>query len=627
MVSNLIRMNLAMQRKPWSGARIFWLSVGLLLAAGTIALGVTNADNPPLAVDLLASACAAWTLGMALAPVFSGGGGIRAEHFALLPIPPRKLAAGLLGAALVGVLPAVALIAFAALAIFGFMHGIGPGLIGVAVTLLQLIVAVLLARVVHGVMGQAMQTQIGMELVAFYIALLVAMVSVGWFAIEPLTGQTAEVLTEGWPPALSTAFRVLPSGWGIVAVDAAFKGEWGLVIGALLAFGGLIGGLLLAWAALLARSLTLKPASRSVRGSAGPVGPALDRWLPQNRLGAVVARELRAWVRDPWRALELRIALWSGLLMGAIPLAAGFTEVLPFAGITIVIMGSVVSGNLLGLDGSALWQTILTPGAERIDIRGRQWAWLLIFGPVSLAVTIVFTLVTGHHWAWPLVLALEAALLGGAVGLMVVFSVFFPSPGIDPRMRKNPMDSSGEMVTGAIVMPWLAGLTALPAAAVSIMGLVDDNLLLQWLGVPVGMLTGIGLAWGLGYLAYRRLEARGPELLNLMLKGATPQAKKDAKPSPADAAWKTLPLGKKIVVYVCGYLFWLPLLPQGLVPLVFKLFGIDEVKSWFLALYLPDVWQWPAILLMIAIGVGMLVLMIQIPRQHQQQRAAQLREQ
>ena len=189
MVSNLIRMNLAMQRKPWSGARIFWLSVGLLLAAGTIALGVTNADNPPLAVDLLASACAAWTLGMALAPVFSGGGGIRAEHFALLPIPPRKLAAGLLGAALVGVLPAVALIAFAALAIFGFMHGIGPGLIGVAVTLLQLIVAVLLARVVHGVMGQAMQTQIGMELVAFYIALLVAMVSVGWFAIEPLTGK------------------------------------------------------------------------------------------------------------------------------------------------------------------------------------------------------------------------------------------------------------------------------------------------------------------------------------------------------------------------------------------------------------------------------------------------------
>jgi ABC-2 type transport system permease protein len=90
----------------------------------------------------------------------------------------------------------------------------------------------------------------------------------------------------------------------------------------------------------------------------------------------------------------------------------------------------------------------------------------------------------------------------------------------------------------------------------------------------------------LGYIAYQRLEARGPELLNLLLRGSTPQAKAAIKTSPSDEAWNVLPLKKKLVVWVCASLFWLPLFPQGIVPLVFKLAGIDA-RSWFLALYLP----------------------------------------
>jgi ABC-2 type transport system permease protein len=318
-------------------------------------------------------------------------------------------------------------------------------------------------------MGQAMQTRNGMEFVALYFALFIALMSVGWFVIQPVAGRTDQILTEGWPSLLSTAFRALPSGWGIVAVDAAHRAEWGLVVGVFLAFVVLIGGLLLVWAALLARSLSSKPASHSVRSSATSTHAAPYRWLPLTQVGAVIARELHTWERDPWRALELRIALWTGLLIGAIPLLIGVTDGLPFVGIVIAIMGGVVSGNLPGLDGSALWQKLLTPGAERIDVRGRQWAWLLIFAPVSFAATIVFTALSGRAWAWPLVLSLLLAGLGGTVGLVALFSVFFPSPGIDPRMRKNPMDSSGEMLTEIFFMPWRfvglgIGIHRLPAA-------------------------------------------------------------------------------------------------------------------------------------------------------------------
>src|SRR5512134_3775119 len=99
MVGIMIRMNLAAQRNSFGSGRIFWALVGLLLAIGTLALSLVDVDDPDIVIDLLTPAFAAWTLLLALAPVFGGsGGGIRPEHFALLPIPPRRLAVGLLGA-------------------------------------------------------------------------------------------------------------------------------------------------------------------------------------------------------------------------------------------------------------------------------------------------------------------------------------------------------------------------------------------------------------------------------------------------------------------------------------------------------------------------------------------------
>ncbi len=616
MVGVLIRMNLAMQRHTWSGTRLFWAGLGLLAALGTVAVSVWKADSPKVAVDLIASAAAGWTLLLALAPVFSSSSGLRPEHLALLPIPPRRLAVGLLGAAVVSTGPAIALIAFAALGFYGFQLGVGPGTVGALAGVLQLVVAILLARVVYSLMGAAMQTRLGMELVALQFGLFIALMSVGWFVIQPVAGQTDRVLDEGWPSPLSEILRMLPSGWGIVAVDAAGRAAWGLVALVFLAFVALIAGLLLAWSALLARSVAARsvsrpPRRRVSRDVARPWG------LPATQTGAVVVRELRTWTRDPWRALELRIALWTGLFMGAIPLLIGFAGALPFVGILIALMGGVVSGNLLGLDGSALWQTLLTPGAARIDVRGRQWAWLLIFGPVSLAATVILAALSGEAWAWPLVLSLLLAVLGGAAGLAPFFSVFFPSPGIDPRLRKNPMDSSGEMMNEVFFMPWLVMLAAAPTAAVVVQGLTRENLTLQWAGVPVGLVTGALFAWGLGAIAAWRLEARGPELLNLLLRGSTPKAK-TSEPSLDDEARQQMPLGKKVIVWICVSLCWLPLFPQGLVPLAFKLFGVD-VRSWFLALYLPSVYQWPVIFAMIVVGAAMLTLGIWIPRQHVQQ--------
>lgn len=48
----------------------------------------------------------------------------------------------------------------------------------------------------------------------------------------------------------------------------------------------------------------------------------------------------------------------------------------------------------------------------------------------------------------------------------------------------------------------------------------------------------------------------------------------------------------------------IPLIPQGVVPAIFKLNGVDA-KSWFLALYVAPGLQWLVIAGMAALGLGM----------------------
>ncbi|MFC4588068.1 sensor histidine kinase [Sphaerisporangium corydalis] len=67
-----------------------------------------------------------------------------------------------------------------------------------------------------------------------------------------------------------------------------------------------------------------------------------------------------------------------------------------------------------------------------------------------------------------------------------------------------------------------------------------------------------------------------------------------------------LPTWRLRLMGVCWGLFWLPLFPQGLVAMFFKIFNSPE-RSWFLALYLPPILQWPTIIGMIALGVVMVV--------------------
>jgi ABC-2 type transport system permease protein len=121
-----MRRSLVRNSPDGSGTALTLRVVGLL-AVGTLLLGLVRFDDPDRSVDLLAAVFLGWLLGWGLGPIAARGAGqgLRPEWFALLPISPRRLAAGLLGASFVGFAPAVTLVAFAALPVASARNAAG----------------------------------------------------------------------------------------------------------------------------------------------------------------------------------------------------------------------------------------------------------------------------------------------------------------------------------------------------------------------------------------------------------------------------------------------------------------------------------------------------------------------
>ncbi|WP_156757689.1 hypothetical protein [Actinokineospora pegani] len=605
MVGVLIRMRVSLLRNTLTGMQAVTLGLGAVFGLAFAGLGVWLAllDLGAATGDLLALLFLLWALGWAVGPVFLGGSGgaLAPESFAALPIPPRTLATGLLAASFVGVGPVVTLVAFAA----GVVYAVGSGSVAVTVAvlamLLQLLVVVVFSKVVVDLVGAAITSTARAVVSAIPWALLGGVVAQSWLLL-PLVSRV-----DGFDPAVSTALRVLPSGWGLLAVDAAARGDW-LVVGAALA--GLVvlfALLLLTWSRLIVRRttrvVTVRPASARGGGRAGVRSGPL-RLLPASPVGAVVAKELRTTVRDLNRALLLSYAIFFGLSVTLVPLLVGDTTYLAATGVIVALLATTGSAQLYSNDGTALWLTVLAPGTERADVRGRQLAWLLLVAPLSVVLTAVGLPLSGADWAAPWAWALLPAALGGGAGAIVLVSVFALVPMADPKKRARSA-AGGDGSTGLVAwaMLPLSLLTVLPAAVFPLVGMLLDSPALQWAGVPVGLATGVlSLVLG-GALAHRRLADQGPELFARMRSG--PQSTIDftgwaagGRAPAAAAPQRPMPLVKASLVWALYLVGFVTLVAQVGVASVLSANGAT-VRAWFLALYLPQ-GQRPAVLAALA---------------------------
>jgi ABC-2 type transport system permease protein len=494
-------------------AMIFGGLFGLFAAAGTILAGAVPFDHPGTSVDVLASLYAVWLAGWVLAPIATGGGdeALRPEHFALLPIPRRKLAVGLLAASLVGVTAVVSLVAFLGLFVYGLRFGAGPALVGLVFSVLQLALVVLVYRVVMAGLGALLTSRKGKELGI----LLIALTGFSGVAVNYVLSSVGPAIVNGHASTLTAVVRVLPSGWGAVAVRAAADSSWLAVLGLLVAMAAVITVLIALWGSLLVKRTT----STSFRGAARTRVKRSTRrkLLPETPIGAVARKELHTWWRDARRRTALLSTLLVGVVIALAPAFSGGSPTLPFLSVVVVVFASMQAGNLYGFDGSALWHTLVVPGAERADVRGRQLGWALIVAPLGLLLAAVLPGVTSNPSLYPWVFGLVPTLVGAGAGIILLQSVFVAFPLPDQRRNASPFASGGRPGCARALLQLsitlLLVVAALPVAAVELTGTLSHTPVLNWAGVPLGIVVGAVLAWWWGGIALARLVQRGPELL------------------------------------------------------------------------------------------------------------------
>jgi ABC-2 type transport system permease protein len=477
----------------------------LVSAVGTIWLGLVSYPNQAAATGVLALVFLLWVAGRVTQSALAGDAVLRPEVFSLLPLERRRLARSLL---IVGLLDPAGLfmaIAFGALIARGAHLGAVPAAIAVVAVVLTLALASVLSTIAGAVLGPGSRR--GHDVGTIVTAVALSVVAVGATLLPAL----ATALRRGSVPWLANTLTALPSGWGPVAVQAAARGDW------LAAAGSLAGLAVLTMAAAdwWPRVLTRRMDAAARPAHAGGARPGRWSALPRTPTGAVTAKEVRMWVRDPIRLTCLLIAVIVGAAVCAIPRLTGGTYLLlPYAGILTAVIAGACACNLYGSDGTSLWLTVMSPGSSRADVHGRQAAWLIVVGPYTVALTIAFTALSGEHAAWPWVLAVLPAVLGGAAGLAPISSLVSVQP-LDETGGPTPAYSLKVHVALVAV-----ALTAVvPVGILLAAGLWHESWL-SWVAVPAGLATGAALAAYLGGLAVSRLKSRQVLILRVLADAA-----------------------------------------------------------------------------------------------------------
>jgi ABC-2 type transport system permease protein len=385
MDSGMISLKFAILRNTSAGLRRAGWIAGAVLVLGTWAAAAL-APTDQVRHSVLALILAGWAVGGMLGPVLTSGAGVlRAEYFTLLPLSRAGVARALLVSNLVSI--AAGFVLLALLATLWHAVVLDPLTVGIAVlgAALSWVFVITLSRLVYGLLGAAMRSRLGIEIAGVQWGILLASMFAGWMIVSVAVTSIPALVVQGLPVGpITQVLDAIPTSWPLVAIETMAAGGWGQAMLLLLALAVLD-------AVLVFATLTIRDnVVVKRRGRARSVGlVAGGGLLPASQTGAVILKELRQWRRDPWRALESSTAVWTGVVIGIFALLnADTAPVAAFAGLIVAFMLGLSGCNLYGQDGSAVWQNVVGEDATsvRSDVRGREWALVLVFLPRALLV-------------------------------------------------------------------------------------------------------------------------------------------------------------------------------------------------------------------------------------------------
>ncbi|GIG36423.1 hypothetical protein [Cellulomonas pakistanensis] len=513
MVAHLVRLKLTLLRNGLR--RSVWRVIGLVLSllyalfllglavAGLVALGAH--DDPELSRTVVVLGGALVVAGWWLLPLVAFGvdSTLDPERFQLFAIRRRHLLTGLTLAGVVGVPGAATVVLGGATALAWWRDpaalaaGLVGGVLGVAVCVIgSRAITTMLAPLVGGRRFREVAAVLAIVPLMLLGPILLG-ATAGLAAVADALPTVGVVV--GWTP--------LGAPWALAADVQA--GAWLAAVAKLAVTGATLGVLVLVWDRALSAALVRSPGGGHVSRSAGL---GFFARFPATPTGAVAARSLTYWLRDPRYAAAVAVVpvmvllLWFVGRGGGIVLGAGV--------VVAFVMGWSLSADI-SYDDTAFWTHVAAPVSGRVDRAGRALAGMVVGGVVVLATDVLVLGVAGRWDATVPVLGMSLGVLAVGVGASSIYSarVVYPVPKPGDNPFSTPQGSSfAVMLTQSLGMLLLLAVCA-PTVGLGIAAVVTGHPVLQALTLVVGLGSGAAALVAGVRVGGGLYDRRAPELL------------------------------------------------------------------------------------------------------------------
>ncbi|MES2094647.1 MAG: transporter [Actinomycetota bacterium] len=515
MVTHLLRLRLLVLKNSLlrSTGQLVAVIIGALYGLGVLfgaTIGLVALSGAPVTVarTVVVLAGSALLLGWIVVPLFTSGIDQTLEPARLVtfPIPLNTLLIGLALGGLVGVPGIVTMLASLATAGTWWPHPL-IALIAAVSAAIAAATCIVGSRAVFTVSGTFTSGRRFREAAGFLA--IIPLVLLGPIIVSLSSGiRTATDVLPGLADSL--AWTPLGALWAVPS-DVAL-GRWG-VAGLHFLIGVVTFALLvLLWRRSLAVAL-VTPAHSTVR-SRGRGKLGLFGVFPATPAGAVAARSLTYWMRDPRYARQLLVVPLIPVLMFFYS-RYGSLELLNAVGPLVAVLLSLSIFTDLSYEGTAFATQVASGVRGRDDRLGRAAA-LASFGlPIVILLTIGSVWISGSSAVLPGQLGLSIGIFLSGLGVSSLASAYIiipvPGPGDNPFKAAPGAGFTSALTTFAT---WgVLGVLVMPELVLAVVGAATGTAILGWIGLVVGVGLGtVVLVAGIR-LGGAQIDRAAPELL------------------------------------------------------------------------------------------------------------------
>ncbi|KAA9106410.1 hypothetical protein [Microbacterium rhizomatis] len=517
MVATLLRLRFRvlgnqLARSPWQLVGfLFGVLYGLgVLAAAVIGLFFLGSAPQQVAASVIVGVGSLVTIGWVVGPLVAFGVDttLDPEHLVVFPMSLRRMMVALTLAGVCGI-PGIVTSVAALATLVTWVHwpaAAATAIVAIPVAVLTAVIASrTMASLASGTGGNRRLREASGILVFIPLILagpIIAGIATGFALNLDTLGVVVRVL--GWTP--------VGAAWSVPADAAA--GDWVAALAKLVIALATLGLLWMLWGWSL-RSALARPRQQS----AAKVRPGRIGWfgrVPATPAGAVFARSLTYWIRDPRYLRQLigvplvPVLLWFYLRNGDV--AAG----LAFSAPLIALVVGIILYSDISYDGTAFASELATGAPGRADRSGRILAAAVIAVPLVVIAAVLPFAFSGQWAQFPGILGMSLGILLTSYGVCAVTSaqLVIPVAGSgDNPFKRVPGTTFLQGMSFLLIWLIAIGLSS-PSIVIGLIAFFTGNAALSLIGGAIGVVLGVVFVIIGIRVGGRMLDRTGPLLLS-----------------------------------------------------------------------------------------------------------------